>query len=148
MVAATLKAALGRPCHVTRFYIWRTRMPGLVPHGSTGCASLGHAYSEGVVAMSVAELPITGYLDRFSGRPGETLAAHVSVHAGGSYRARLARVICADPNPAGPGMRFEDFQRCSIALSKAGIRRSALARTVTSPTVPLEVEQPRAPGPH
>jgi N,N-dimethylformamidase len=59
--------------------------------------------------MSVAELPITGYLDRFSGRPGETLAAHVSVHAGGSYRARLARVICADPNPAGPGMRFEDF---------------------------------------
>jgi N,N-dimethylformamidase len=59
--------------------------------------------------MSVAELPITGYLDRFSGRPGETLVAHVSVQAGGSYRARLARVICADPNPAGPGMRFEDF---------------------------------------
>ena len=59
--------------------------------------------------MSVAELPITGYFDRFSGRPGETLTAHVSVRAGGAYRARLARVICADPNPAGPGMRFEDL---------------------------------------
>jgi N,N-dimethylformamidase len=59
--------------------------------------------------MNVAELPITGYFDRLSGRPGETLTAHVSVRAGGVYRARLARVICADPNPAGPGMRFEDL---------------------------------------
>jgi N,N-dimethylformamidase len=59
--------------------------------------------------MSVAELPITGYFDRLSGRPGETLTAHVSVRAGGAYRARLARVICADPNPAGPGMRLEDL---------------------------------------
>jgi N,N-dimethylformamidase len=59
--------------------------------------------------MNVAELPITGYFDRLSGRPGETLTAHVSVRAGGAYRARLARVICADPNPAGPGMRFEDL---------------------------------------
>jgi N,N-dimethylformamidase len=59
--------------------------------------------------MSVAELPITGYFDRLSGRPGETFSVHVSVRAGGSYRARLARVICADPNPAGPGMRFEDL---------------------------------------
>jgi N,N-dimethylformamidase len=59
--------------------------------------------------MSVAEVPITGYLDRLSGRPGETLTAHVSVQAGGIFRARLARVICADPNPAGPGVRFEDL---------------------------------------
>jgi len=59
--------------------------------------------------MSVAELPITGYFDRLSGRPGETLTAHVSVRAGGTFRARLARVICADPNPAGPGIRLEDL---------------------------------------
>jgi len=59
--------------------------------------------------MNVAELPITGYFDRLSGRPGETLTAHVSVRAGGAYRARFARVICADPNPAGPGMRLEDL---------------------------------------
>jgi N,N-dimethylformamidase len=56
-----------------------------------------------------AELPITGYLDRWSRRPGESFAVKVSLRDGGSYRARLERVICADPNPAGPGLRFEDL---------------------------------------
>ncbi|PZW50849.1 N,N-dimethylformamidase [Humitalea rosea] len=58
---------------------------------------------------SAAELPITGYLDRFSRRPGERVAAHVSVPGGESFRARLVRVISGDPNPAGPGLRFEDL---------------------------------------
>ena len=56
-----------------------------------------------------AELPITGYLGRFSCRPGGALPAHVSVRDGGRYRARLQRVICGDPNPRGPGLRFEDL---------------------------------------
>ncbi|MGY4800928.1 N,N-dimethylformamidase beta subunit family domain-containing protein [Teichococcus aerofrigidensis] len=55
------------------------------------------------------ELPITGYLDRFSRRPGETFAVQVSVPSGEPYRARLLRVISGDPNPAGPGLRFEDL---------------------------------------
>ncbi|WP_419896828.1 N,N-dimethylformamidase beta subunit family domain-containing protein [Roseomonas sp. USHLN139] len=55
------------------------------------------------------ELPITGYLDRFSRRPGESLAVQVSVPSGARYRARLLRVISGDPNPAGPGLRFEDL---------------------------------------
>ena len=59
--------------------------------------------------MADTELPITGYLDRFSHRPGETFTAHVSVRDGGSYRARLVRVLSGDPNPDGPGMRFEDL---------------------------------------
>ena len=58
-----------------------------------------------------AELPITGYLDRFSHRPGERFAAHVSVRGGGAARARLVRVISGDPNPAGPGLRFDDLSR-------------------------------------
>ena len=58
--------------------------------------------------MTETELPITGYLDRFSHRPGETFTAHVSVRDGGAYRARLVRVLSGDPNPSGPGMRFED----------------------------------------
>lgn len=57
--------------------------------------------------MSEKELPITGYLDRFSHRPGETFTAFVSVPEGGSYRARLVRVLSGDPNPDGPGVRFE-----------------------------------------
>ncbi len=55
------------------------------------------------------ELPVTGYFDRFSARPGGSLAVHVSLRDGGEYRARLVRVISGDPNPAGPGMRFEDL---------------------------------------
>src|SRR4029077_6097948 len=58
--------------------------------------------------MPNSELPITGYLDRFSHRPGETFSCFVSVSDGGAFRARLIRVISADPNPAGPGLRFED----------------------------------------
>jgi N,N-dimethylformamidase len=58
--------------------------------------------------MTHAELPITGYLDRFSHRPGETFSCHVSVPSGVAYRARLVRVISADPNPAGTGRRYED----------------------------------------
>jgi N,N-dimethylformamidase len=50
------------------------------------------------------ELPITGYFDRFSHRPGETFTCYVSVPTGGAFRVRLIRVISGDPNPAGPGL--------------------------------------------
>jgi N,N-dimethylformamidase len=57
---------------------------------------------------AAAEVPITGYLDRFSHRPGKIFSARVSARDGGDCRARLVRVVSADPNPAGPGMRLED----------------------------------------
>ena len=50
-------------------------------------------------------LPITGYVDRWSARPGEELTFMIAVRGGGAYRARIARVICGDPNPKGPGYR-------------------------------------------
>lgn len=50
-------------------------------------------------------LPITGYVERWSVRPGETLNVMISVRGGGAYRARVAQVICGDPNPRGPGYR-------------------------------------------
>jgi N,N-dimethylformamidase len=59
----------------------------------------------------VAELPITGYLDRFSHRPGERFDARISVRDGGQARARLVRVISGDPTPAGPGLRFEELSQ-------------------------------------
>lgn len=59
--------------------------------------------------MINSELPITGYLDRFSHRPGETFSAYVSARDGGSCRARLVRVLSGDPNPKGPGLRFQDL---------------------------------------
>ena len=59
--------------------------------------------------MPTAELPITGYLSRLSARPGVSLVAHIGVRDGGTYRAGLLRVICADPHPQGPGRRYEDL---------------------------------------
>lgn len=50
-------------------------------------------------------LPLTGYADRLSVAPGETIAFEVSSTARAPYRARLVRVICGDPNPAGPGIQ-------------------------------------------
>ena len=59
--------------------------------------------------MNLQELPVTGYLDRFAHRPGESFTAFVSQRRAGRCRARLLRVICADPNPAGPGLRMDDM---------------------------------------
>jgi len=54
-------------------------------------------------------IPLTGYTDRLSAAPGERIAFKVSSAATGPYRASLARVVHADPNPAGPGMKIEDL---------------------------------------
>ena len=52
-------------------------------------------------------LPIAGYADRLSVRPGETIAFKVSSQLGKPYGARLVRVISGDANPAGPGIKEE-----------------------------------------
>ena len=52
-------------------------------------------------------LPITGYLDRVSARPGGSLAAKISAQGGGSYQADVVRIRSGDPNPAGPGLIYE-----------------------------------------
>ncbi|MFD1984561.1 N,N-dimethylformamidase beta subunit family domain-containing protein [Mesorhizobium newzealandense] len=86
----------------------------------------------------LAEVPITGYLDRFSHRPGEAFVAYVSTREPGPYRARLMRVVSADPNPKGPGMRFEDLshlldqshegRRQEVRLGSHGIIETGPAR--------------------
>ena len=52
-------------------------------------------------------VPLVGYLDRWSARPGEAIAVKVSSLLGTPYAADLVRIIHADPNPAGPGMKLE-----------------------------------------
>lgn len=49
-------------------------------------------------------LPLAGYADRLSVRPGATIAFKVSSEGNRPYTARLVRITCADPNPAGPGL--------------------------------------------
>ena len=50
-------------------------------------------------------IPLAAYADRLSVRPGETIRFHVANDTGEEVTARLARVICADANPAGPGIQ-------------------------------------------
>ena len=52
-------------------------------------------------------LPIAGYADRLSVRPGETIAFKISSQLVEPYAASLVRIICADANPAGPGLKEE-----------------------------------------
>ena len=56
-------------------------------------------------------IPLTGYVDRLSARPGETLDFKISSTLSAPFEAKLVRVISADPNPDGPGLREEDLSR-------------------------------------
>ena len=48
-------------------------------------------------------MKITGYADKISAAPGETIKFMVNSEAGKRYRADIVRVICGDENPDGPG---------------------------------------------
>ena len=52
-------------------------------------------------------IPLIGYADRLSGRPGDTIGFKVSSAGGEPFTARLVRIVCSDPNPAGPGILEE-----------------------------------------
>jgi N,N-dimethylformamidase len=84
-----------------------------------------------------AELPITGYLDRLSCRPGEQIEVKVSVRDGSAYRVTLERLICADPNPSGPGRRVEDL--ATLYSRQVQGRRQSISRGsyATIPTGPM-----------
>ncbi len=52
-------------------------------------------------------IPLIGYVDRLSARPGETLSFKVSSIVPEPFEAQLIKIICADPNPDGPGIVHE-----------------------------------------
>ncbi|MEM6849347.1 MAG: hypothetical protein AAF580_14980, partial [Pseudomonadota bacterium] len=54
-------------------------------------------------------LDLTGYTDRLSARPGETIAFKLSSVGPDPVNARLVRVVSADPNPDGPGLIEHDL---------------------------------------
>jgi N,N-dimethylformamidase len=70
-------------------------------------------------------LPITGYVDRWSVKPGETIRFMISSRGGVPYNARLARIFCGDPNPKGPGYR-EAAMPCGIDGPHAGVEQPVL----------------------
>lgn len=52
-------------------------------------------------------MPLAAYADRLSVRPGQTIRFQAANATGSTVDTRLARVICADANPAGPGIQIE-----------------------------------------
>ena len=68
-------------------------------------------------------LPLTGYADRLSVRPGETIRFHLANATGAEVEAKLVRVVCADANPAGPGVLVEPLRTTPAAVAAAGEER-------------------------
>ncbi len=82
-------------------------------------------------------LPVTGYAERWSVRQGDALRFMIGVAGGGRYRARVARILCGDPNPAGPGYR-EIPMPCGIAGEHEGTEQAMrLGSWVEVPAVDL-----------
>ena len=52
-------------------------------------------------------LGITGYSDRISVQPGQTIQFYVHSERSESYRADIVRLIHGDTNPDGPGYKEE-----------------------------------------
>ena len=52
-------------------------------------------------------LRVTGYSDRFSARPGETIRFYVHSEFDESYQADIVRLIHGDTNPESPGFKEE-----------------------------------------
>jgi N,N-dimethylformamidase len=55
-------------------------------------------------------VPLIGYIDRLSARPGEQIAVKVSSQLDQPYRADLVRIHHGDANPAGPGIKLEEIR--------------------------------------
>src|SRR3954468_13279930 len=119
-------AASGGICHHLRpFRPGALCMAICAPSCETGCGRVcAIAISEGDSPFGKAAprrlsrspdaearivVPLIGYVDRFSARPGERIAVKVSSQFGEKYRADLVRIIHGDANPAGPGLRFEEL---------------------------------------
>lgn len=82
-------------------------------------------------------LPVTGYAEHWSVRQGATLRFMIGVAGGGRYRARVARILCGDPNPAGPGYR-EIPMPCAIEGEHQGIEQAmCLGSWVEVPAIDL-----------
>ena len=65
-------------------------------------------------------LPLTGYAERLSARPGQTLRFHVANSTGIAVSACVVRVRCADANPAIGGIKTESVAIDVTTLAEPG----------------------------
>ena len=85
--------------------------------------------------------PLLGYADHLSARPGDEIAFKVSSTASTPFTARLARSICADPNPAGQGIVETDasafFKTCSFPSSQKPFYPGSYGIAVADVSIPV-----------
>lgn len=88
-------------------------------------------------------IPLVGYLDRLSARPGERIEVKVSSSLNETYQADLVRIIHGDPNPAGPGTKLTELSSAFAGnyTSRAQPVHQGSCGVVT-PTVPLALPDP------
>jgi N,N-dimethylformamidase len=60
-------------------------------------------------------LPLAGYADKYSARPGEAIRFHVANATGAPVTSHIVRVISADPNPAGQAIKVEAVTGAGLA---------------------------------
>lgn len=54
-------------------------------------------------------MKLLGYTDRISAQPGDRVAFKVSGEPDMAYEVEIVRVICADPDPRGPGEAYQEI---------------------------------------
>lgn len=79
------------------------------------------------MTQRLKDLPLLGYVDHLSARPGDTLEFKVSSLSANPFNARLVRSISADPNPEGPGIVEEDASPYFAPQSFASVARAFAA---------------------
>lgn len=86
-------------------------------------------------------IPLIGYTDRLSMRPGESLEVKVSSVGPAPYKAELVRVISGDPNPSGPGIRTEsvasDFEGTYPSRPQTAVLGSHMRADAAGPLPPV-----------
>ena len=88
-------------------------------------------------------VPLIGYVDRFSARPGEPIAVKVSCQLDRPYQADLVRIIHGDANPAGPGMKLEDVPATFAGTYPSRFQPVHLGSCgVVTPVKPLALPDP------
>ena len=70
----------------------------------------------------LSQAPILGYVTPLSAAPGQDLSFRISSTGNLPFTARVLRIHCADPNPAGPGMQIEAVD-VPLRASYAGLEQ-------------------------
>ncbi len=81
-------------------------------------------------------IPLIGYIDRFSARPGESIEVKVSSDFASPFEARLVRIRSGDPNPDRGGMKIIDLSDAFKAVCPSRKQVTALGSYGRVPHAP------------